>query len=296
MTSSPHATTTTTTTLPSFSRSQKETTTSSSSLESHFTLSKSRVNDAVETLEKNILENTRKRERELVEKKTLIDRLYERLELTREMVAEGEQTLTKCESKLRKTKEENEMLRKVLEECKRKESTWKRKEERQRRKAKEARETMRDCWVKMDKVAEACNEIAKSGNEEEEEEEDALDGGDDAKEVEQQKQESVARENENEEEDENKKEVNDIECAKKKYNTPHIHSLVQSLSKSVRNLESAVQKERSYRKMADTEVELARRCVDEVGGGLENADLKIAAARLTKALSLLKHNDSNNGR
>ena len=288
---SPHATTTT---LPSFS-SQKETT-SSSSLESHFTLSKSRVNDAVETLEKNILENTRKRERELVEKKTLIDRLYERLELTREMVAEGEQTLTKCESKLRKTKEENEMLRKVLEECKRKESTWKRKEERQRRKAKEARETMRDCWVKMDKVAEACNEIAKSGNEEEEEEEDALDGGDDAKEVEQQKQESVARENENEEEDENKKEVNDIECAKKKYNTPHIHSLVQSLSKSVRNLESAVQKERSYRKMADTEVELARRCVDEVGGGLENADLKIAAARLTKALSLLKHNDSNNGR
>tara|TARA_B100001540_G_scaffold185770_1_gene163808 strand:- start:2492 stop:3247 length:756 start_codon:yes stop_codon:yes gene_type:complete len=251
----------------------------------------------VETLEKNILENTRKRERELVEKKTLIDRLYERLELTREMVAEGEQTLTKCESKLRKTKEENEMLRKVLEECKRKESTWKRKEERQRRKAKEARETMRDCWVKMDKVAEACNEIAKSGNEEEEEEEeDALDGGDDAKEVEQQKQESVARENENEEEDENKKEVNDIECAKKKYNTPHIHSLVQSLSKSVRNLESAVQKERSYRKMADTEVELARRCVDEVGGGLENADLKIAAARLTKALSLLKHNDSNNGR
>lgn len=48
--------------------------------------------------------------------------------------------------------------------------------------------------------------------------------------------------------------------------------------------------------MADTEVELARRCVDEVGGGLENADLKIAAARLTKALSLLKHNDSNNGR
>jgi len=294
---SPHATTT----LPSFS-SQKEKTSSSSSsssssLESHFTLSKSRVNDAVETLEKNILENTRKRERELVEKKTLIDRLYERLELTREMVAEGEQTLTKCESKLRKTKEENEMLRKVLEECKRKESTWKRKEERQRRKAKEARETMRDCWVKMDKVAEACNEIAKSGNEEEEEEEeDALDGGDDAKEVEQQKQESVARENENEEEDENKKEVNDIECAKKKYNTPHIHSLVQSLSKSVRNLESAVQKERSYRKMADTEVELARRCVDEVGGGLENADLKIAAARLTKALSLLKHNDSNNGR
>ena len=293
---SPHATTT----LPSFS-SQKEKTSSSSSsssssLESHFTLSKSRVNDAVETLEKNILENTRKRERELVEKKTLIDRLYERLELTREMVAEGEQTLTKCESKLRKTKEENEMLRKVLEECKRKESTWKRKEERQRRKAKEARETMRDCWVKMDKVAEACNEIAKSGNEEEEEEEDALDGGDDAKEVEQQKQESVTRENENEEEDENKKEVNDIECAKKKYNTPHIHSLVQSLSKSVRNLESAVQKERSYRKMADTEVELARRCVDEVGGGLENADLKIAAARLTKALSLLKHNDSNNGR
>ena len=293
---SPHATTT----LPSFS-SQKEKTSSSSSsssssLESHFTLSKSRVNDAVETLEKNILENTRKRERELVEKKTLIDRLYERLELTREMVAEGEQTLTKCESKLRKTKEENEMLRKVLEECKRKESTWKRKEERQRRKAKEARETMRDCWVKMDKVAEACNEIAKSGNEEEEEEEDALDGGDDAKEVEQQKQESVARENENEEEDENKKEVNDIECAKKKYNTPHIHSLIQSLSKSVRNLESAVQKERSYRKMADTEVELARRCVDEVGGGLENADLKIAAARLTKALSLLKHNDSNNGR
>ena len=293
---SPHATTT----LPSFS-SQKEKTSSSSSsssssLESHFTLSKSRVNDAVETLEKNILENTRKRERELVEKKTLIDRLYERLELTREMVAEGEQTLTKCESKLRKTKEENEMLRKVLEECKRKESTWKRKEERQRRKAKEARETMRDCWVKMDKVAEACNEIAKSGNEEEEEEEDALDGGDDAKEVEQQKQETVARENENEEEDENKKEVNDIECAKKKYNTPHIHSLVQSLSKSVRNLESAVQKERSYRKMADTEVELARRCVDEVGGGLENADLKIAAARLTKALSLLKHNDSNNGR
>ena len=280
MTSSPHATTT----LPSFS-SQKEKSafekregpSSSSSLESHFTLSKSRVNDAVETLEKNILENTRKRERELVEKKTLIDRLYERLELTREMVAEGEQTLTKCESKLRKTKEENEMLRKVLEESKRKESTWKRKEERQRRKAEEARETMRDCWVKMDKVAEACNEMAKSGNEEE----DALDGGDDAKEVEQQKQESVARENENEEEDENKKEVNDIECAKKKYNTPHIHSLVQSLSKSVRNLESAVQKERSYRK---------------IGGGLENADLKIAAARLTKALSLLKHNDSNNGR
>ena len=290
---SPHATTTT---LPSFSSQKEKSSSSSSSLESHFTLSKSRVNDAVETLEKNILENTRKRERELVEKKTLIDRLYERLELTREMVAEGEQTLTKCESKLRKTKEENEMLRKVLEECKRKESTWKRKEERQRRKAKEARETMRDCWVKMDKVAEACNEIAKSGNEEEEEEEDALDGGDDAEEVEQQKQESVARENENEEEDENKKEVNDIECAKKKYNTPHIHSLIQSLSKSVRNLESAVQKERSYRKMADTEVELARRCVDEVGGGLENADLKIAAARLTKALSLLKHNDSNNGR
>ena len=292
---SPHATTT----LPRFLQKEKtsssSSSSSSSSLESHFTLSKSRVNDAVETLEKNILENTRK-QRELVEKKTLIDRLYERLELTREMVAEGEQTLTKCESKLRKTKEENEMLRKVLEECKRKESTWKRKEERQRRKAKEARETMRDCWVKMDKVAEACNEIAKSGNEEEEEEEDALDGGDDAKEVEQQKQESVARENENEEEDENKKEVNDIECAKKKYNTPHIHSLVQSLSKSVRNLESAVQKERSYRKMADTEVELARRCVDEVGGGLENADLKIAAARLTKALSLLKHNDSNNGR
>ena len=292
MTSSPHATTT----LPSFSSQKEKTTTtttsSSSSLESHFTLSKSRVNDAVETLEKNILENTRKRERELVEKKTLIDRLYERLELTREMVAEGEQTLTKCESKLRKTKEENEMLRKVLEECKRKESTWKRKEERQRRKAEEARETMRDCWVKMDKVAEACNEMAKSGNEEE----DALDGGDDAKEVEQQKQESVARENENEEEDENKKEVNDIECAKKKYNTPHIHSLVQSLSKSVRNLESAVQKERSYRKMADTEVELARRCMDEIGGGLENADLKIAAARLKKALSLLKHNDSNNGR
>ena len=111
---SPHATTT----LPSFSSQKEKSSSSSSSLESHFTLSKSRVNDAVETLEKNILENTRKRERELVEKKTLIDRLYERLELTREMVAEGEQTLTKCESKLRKTKEENEMLRKVLEECK----------------------------------------------------------------------------------------------------------------------------------------------------------------------------------
>ena len=132
--------------------------------------------------------------------------------------------------------------------------------ETKRREAKEESERgegeKRDCWVKMDKVAEACNEIAKSGNEEEEEEEDALDGGDDAKEVEQQKQESsYTCENENEEEDENKKEVNDIECAKKKYNTPHIHSLVQSLSKSVRNLESAVQKERSYRKMADTEVE-----------------------------------------
>ena len=60
MTSSPHATTTTTTTLPSFSSKKEKTTTSSSSLESHFTLSKSRVNDAVETLEKNILENTRK--------------------------------------------------------------------------------------------------------------------------------------------------------------------------------------------------------------------------------------------
>ena len=58
------------------------------SLESHFHLSKSRVNDAVSTLEKTILETAKKRERELSEKKTLIDRLYERLELTREMVGD----------------------------------------------------------------------------------------------------------------------------------------------------------------------------------------------------------------
>jgi predicted RNase H-like nuclease (RuvC/YqgF family) len=71
-----------------------------------------------------------------------------------------------------------------------------------------------------------------------------------------------------------------------------IQSLVKTLSKSVRNLESAVQKERTYRKMADAEVEKARKCImDEVDG--ENADLKIAAARLTKALSLLKHTGDN---
>ena len=77
------------------------------SLESHFHLSKSRVNDAVSTLEKTILETAKKRERELSEKKTLIDRLYERLELTREMVAEGEKQLTESEMKLQKAKEEN---------------------------------------------------------------------------------------------------------------------------------------------------------------------------------------------
>ena len=73
----------------------------------HFHLSKSRVNDAVSTLEKTILETAKKRERELSEKKTLIDRLYERLELTREMVAEGEKQLTESEMKLQKAKEEN---------------------------------------------------------------------------------------------------------------------------------------------------------------------------------------------
>ena len=115
------------------------------SLESHFHLSKSRVNDAVSTLEKTILETAKKRERELSEKKTLIDRLYERLELTREMVAEGEKQLTESEMKLQKAKEENEMLRKVVEECTRKESTWKRKGEWHKRKAREARERVREC-------------------------------------------------------------------------------------------------------------------------------------------------------
>ena len=132
---------------------------SSSSLESHFHLSKSRVNDAVSTLEKTILETAKKRERELSEKKTLIDRLYERLELTREMVAEGEKALTESEKKLQRAREENEMLRKVVEECTRKESTWKRKGEWQERKAREARERVRECWVSMDKVAVTCDAI-----------------------------------------------------------------------------------------------------------------------------------------
>ena len=130
-------------------------------LESHF-ISRNRASTTrCQRWKKTILE-TAKNERELSEKKTLIDRLYERLELTREMVAEGEKHLTESEMKLQKAKEENEMLRKVVEECTRKESTWKRKGEWHKRKAREARETMSDeCWVNMDKVALVCDEMVK---------------------------------------------------------------------------------------------------------------------------------------
>ena len=260
---------------------------SSSSLESHFHLSKSRVNDAVSTLEKTILETAKKRERELSEKKTLIDRLYERLELTREMVAEGEKALTESEKKLQRAREENEMLRKVVEECTRKESTWKRKGEWQERKAREARERVRECWVSMDKVAVTCDAIVNGVDDDEVE---TVDFGEDIEEDcgEREKLSRELGEEEAREEKENEYAKKKSSSSSSSSSSSRIQSLVKTLSKSVRNLESAVQKERTYRKMADAEVEKARKCImDEVDG--EKADLKIAAARLTKALSLLKH-------
>ena len=255
------------------------------SLESHFHLSKSRVNDAVSTLEKTILETAKKRERELSEKKTLIDRLYERLELTREMVAEGEKQLTESEMKLQKAKEENEMLRKVVEECTRKESTWKRKGEWHKRKAREARERVRECWVNMDKVALVCDEMVKGSDVEEV---GAFDSVDDNEEYDYGERQKLRKDDDEVNAEEEEKQNEYVTKPSNNTSSSRIQTLVQALSKSVRNLESAVQKERSYRKMADAEVEKARKCImNEVEG--ENADLKIAAARLTKALSLLKH-------
>ena len=271
---------------------KSECSSSSSSLESHFHLSKSRVNDAVSTLEKTILETAKKRERELSEKKTLIDRLYERLELTREMVAEGEKALTESEKKLQRAREENEMLRKVVEECTRKESTWKRKGEWQKRKAREARERVRECWASMDKVAVTCDVMVNGVNDDEVE---TVDFGEDIEEDcgEPEKLSRELSEEETREEKENEyTKKNTSSSSSSSSSSSRIQSLVKTLSKSVRNLESAVQKERTYRKMADAEVEKARKCImDEVDG--ENADLKIAAARLTKALSLLKHTGDN---
>jgi len=252
-----------------------------SSLESHFHLSKSRVNDAVCTLKKTILETAKKRERELLEKKTLIDRLYERLELTREMVAEGEKQLTE----LQKAKEENEMLRKVVEECTRKESTWKRKGEWHKRKAREARERVRECWVNMDKVALVCDEMVKESDVEEV---GVFDSVGDNEEYDYGERQKLRKDDDEVNAAEEEKQNEYVTKPSNNTSSSRIQTLVKTLSKSVRNLESAVQKERSYRKMADAEVEKARKCImNEVEG--ENADLKIAAARLTKALSLLKH-------
>ena len=251
-----------------------------SSLESHFHLSKSRVNDAVCTLEKTILETPKKRERELLEKKTLIDRLYERLELTREMVAEGEKQLTE----LQKAKEENEMLRKVVEECTRKESTWKRKGEWHKRKAREARERVRECWVNMDKVTLVCDEMVKESDVEEV---GVFDSVGDNEEYDYGERQKLRKDDDEVNAAEEEKQNEYVTKPSNNTSSSRIQTLVKTLSKSVRNLESAVQKERSYRKMADAEVEKARKCImNEVEG--ENADLKIAAARLTKALSLLK--------
>jgi len=251
-----------------------------SSLESHFHLSKSRVNDAVCTLEKTILETAKKRERELLEKKTLIDRLYERLELTREMVAEGEKQLTE----LQKAKEENEMLRKVVEECTRKESTWKRKGEWHKRKAREARERVRECWVNMDKVTLVCDEMVKESDVEEV---GVFDSVGDNEEYDYGERQKLRKDDDEVNAAEEEKQNEYVTKPSNNTSSSRIQTLVKTLSKSVRNLESAVQKERSYRKMADAEVEKARKCImNEVEG--ENADLKIAAARLTKALSLLK--------
>jgi len=251
-----------------------------SSLESHFHLSKSRVNDAVCTLKKTILETAKKRERELLEKKTLIDRLYERLELTREMVAEGEKQLTE----LQKAKEENEMLRKVVEECTRNESTWKRKGEWHKRKAREARERVRECWVNMDKVTLVCDEMVKESDVEEV---GVFDSVGDNEEYDYGERQKLRKDDDEVNAAEEEKQNEYVTKPSNNTSSSRIQTLVKTLSKSVRNLESAVQKERSYRKMADAEVEKARKCImNEVEG--ENADLKIAAARLTKALSLLK--------
>ncbi|CAL6373534.1 unnamed protein product [Bathycoccus prasinos] len=225
-------------------------------LESHFHLSKSRVNDAVSTLEKTILETAKKRERELSEKKTLIDRLYERLELTREMVAEGEKQLTESEMKLQKAKEENEMLRKVVEEC-----------------------------TKKSQLALVCDAMVKGSDVEEV---GVFDSVDDNEEYDYGERQKLRKDDDEVNAAEEEKQNEYVTIPSNNTSSSRIQTLVKTLSKSVRNLESAVQKERSYRKMADAEVEKARKCImNEVEG--ENADLKIAAARLTKALSLLKH-------
>ena len=224
---------------------------------------------------KNDTETAKKRERELSEKKTLIDRLYERLELTREMVAEGEKQLTESEMKLQKAKEENEMLRKVVEECTRKESTWKRKGEWHKRKAREARERVRECWVNMDKVALVCDEMVKGSDVEEV---GAFDSVDDNEEYDYGERQKLRKDDDEVNAEEEEKQNEYVTKPSNNTSSSRIQTLVKTLSKSVRNLESAVQKERSYRKMADAEVEKARKCImNEVEG--ENADLKIAAAR-----------------
>ena len=177
------------------------------------------------------------------------------------------------------------MLRKVVEECTRKESTWKRKGEWHKRKAREARERVRECWVNMDKVALVCDEMVKESDVEEV---GVFDSVGDNEEYDYGERQKLRKDDDEVNAAEEEKQNEYVTKPSNNTSSSRIQTLVKTLSKSVRNLESAVQKERSYRKMADAEVEKARKCImNEVEG--ENADLKIAAARLTKALSLLKH-------
>ena len=144
---------------------------------------------------------------------------------------------------------------------------------------------MRECWVNMDKVALVCDEMVKESDVEEV---GVFDSVGDNEEYDYGERQKLRKDDDEVNAAEEEKQNEYVTKPSNNTSSSRIQTLVKTLSKSVRNLESAVQKERSYRKMADAEVEKARKCImNEVEG--ENADLKIAAARLTKALSLLKH-------
>ena len=246
-----------------------------SSLETEFQDSKTRVQRALLTVERSISRTRKEQEREILEIKEENQRLLKRLELTRELVCEGEVSLAKSERSSERAKEELSMLRTIVDEKVKNESTNIARERRERKKQKQARE-------QLDIVREKLKKISGMFNGDDDDDDDNTIISTTAK--------TIRTITEEEEAEKNTRVVEAEEAMKNK-------RLVKHLSNSLKNLEAVVLRERNYRKMANSEVELARTCVDEATASdafmQTNADLKIAYARLTRAQFFLSKSTSS---
>ena len=256
-----------------------------SSLETEFQDSKTRVQRALLTVERSISRTRKEQEREILEIKEENQRLLKRLELTRELVCEGEVSLAKSERSSERAKEELSMLRTIVDEKVKNESTNIARERRERKKQKQAREQLDIVREKLKKISGMFN-----GDDDDDDDIDNDSEDDDDNTIISTTAKTIRTITEEEEAEKNTRVVEAEEAMKNK-------RLVKHLSNSLKNLEAVVLRERNYRKMANSEVELARTCVDEATASdafmQTNADLKIAYARLTLAQFFLSKSTSS---